>query len=269
MLRRIDRVILRVPALAGAVHYYRDVLGLKLLREEKKAAAFLMADGVTELVLRDDPEQTSEEILYLVDDVRALYEKRKELKLTFAHPPRQAARGFRAAVKDPFGNVLLLLDRTTEGAGAGAVEDAAAGESLFPGVEARVAPKRDLLAQIYEQIGRTADDLPYTPQFERLHSLYAAQHADPKPTRQEVWRHLLNLRKAGKLPRLGEATSPAPELSAEQTENLKSLLGLLIGKRDRLPYSERFDEIVNEFNKMQPRPLSPHLVWRLVARLAK
>ena len=32
---------------------------------------------------------------------------------------------------------------------------------------------------------------------------------------------------------------------------------------------ETFDEIVNQFNKTQGRPLSPHLVWRLVATLAK
>ena len=37
----------------------------------------------------------------------------------------------------------------------------------------------------------------------------------------------------------------------------------------RLPYTERFDQIVDEFNKSLPRRLSPHLVWRLVATLAK
>ena len=35
------------------------------------------------------------------------------------------------------------------------------------------------------------------------------------------------------------------------------------------PYTKRFDELVDEFNKSQDRPLSPHLVWRLVATLAK
>ena len=46
-------------------------------------------------------------------------------------------------------------------------------------------------------------------------------------------------------------------------------LGADIGKRDRLPYSKRFDQIVDEFNRTQPRAISPHLVWRLVATLAK
>ncbi len=269
MLRRIDRVILRVPNLKSAVGYYRDVLGLRLVREDARAASFLMADAATELVLRPDPDQPAEEIYYLVDDVRAIYARRAELKLKFVQAPRQVARGFKAAVRDPFGNVLLLLDRTTESAGNSIVEDASAAGSLFPGIEAPVAPKRDLLARLYEQIGRTADDLPYTPQFEELFLQYAAQHAEPKPTRREVWRHLLNLRKGGKLPRLGEAATAPPAVSVEAQETLRGLLGKDIGKRDRLPYTDRFDRIVDEFNKSQGRPMSPHLVWRLAAKLAK
>ena len=128
--------------------------------------------------------------------------------------------------------------------------------------------KADALAAIYESIGRTADDLPYTPHFESLYSSYAGQ-LDTKPTRQEVWRHLLNLRKAGKLPKLGEARSRPPKVDPEHATLLRELLGEEIGKRDRLPYTERFDQLVNDFNKTQQRRLSPHLVWRLVATLAK
>ena len=47
------------------------------------------------------------------------------------------------------------------------------------------------------------------------------------------------------------------------------MLGEDIGRRDRLPYTERFDKLVDRFNQTQKRPLSPHLVWRLVAKLAK
>lgn len=269
MLRRIDRVILRVPALQSAVHYYQNVLGMKPQRQDAQAASFVMADGMTELVLRADPDQPAEEIYYLVDDVRALYERREELKLKFAGPPRQAARGYRAAVRDPFGNVLLLLDRTTETAGAAAVEDAATPTMLFAGIDPQIPAKRDLLIKLYEEVGRTADDLPYTPQFEKLFDLYGAQHHDPRPTRREVWRHLLNLRKGGKLPKLGEARSSSPEITSDDQQKLRELLGTDIGKRDRLPYTDRFDKLIDEFNKTQPRPISPHMIWRLVARLAK
>jgi catechol 2,3-dioxygenase-like lactoylglutathione lyase family enzyme len=269
MLRRIDRIILRVESLPSAVQYYRDVLGLKLLRHDPKVAAFQMSDGQTELILRADPDQPAEEIYFLVDDVRDLYARRSDLKLKFVQPPRQAAHGYRAAVKDPFGNVLLLLDRSTESAGSTTVEDASAPTALFPGIESRIPTKRTLLIQIYEQIARTADDLPYTPQFEQLFNLYSSQIPPPKPTHQEVWRHLLNLRKGGKLPRLGEARSDPIQISPDAEATLRKLLGTDIGKRDRLPYTDRFDKLVDQFNQSQSRPLSPHLVWRLVAKLSK
>ena len=273
MLRKIDRLILRVPSLPAAVNYYRDVLGLKLFRQEARVVSFRLADGATELVLHADPDLPAEAAYFLVDDVRDLYRKRAALKLTFSGPPSPAARGFRAAVKDPFGNVLLLLDRSTESAGGSAattIEDAKAlTPALFPDVEPFVKAKPDTLIALYAKTGRTADDLPYTPHFETLYSAYAAAFGPTKPTRQEVWRHLLNTRKRGKLPKLGEARSKPPQVSDDALEVLKGLLGKDIGKRDRLPYTDRFEQLVNEFNKTQPRPLSPHLVWRLVATLAK
>jgi catechol 2,3-dioxygenase-like lactoylglutathione lyase family enzyme len=269
MFRRIDRIILRVAALPGAVRYYRDVLGMKPVRQDNRAASFLMKDGETEIVLRADADQPAEEIYYLVDDVRDLYRRRDELQLKFVRPPRQSARGYLAAVKDPFGNVLMVLDRSTAASGASVAEDGAAPAALFAGVEAAVPAKRQILIQLYQQVGRTADDLPYTPDFEKLYGPYAGQHPEPRPTRREVWRHLLNLRKSGKLPKLGEARSPSPDVSAGDEQIVRELLGEDIGRRDRLPYTERFDKLVDDFNQTQKRPLSPHLVWRLVAKLAK
>jgi len=269
MLRKVDRLILRVPGLASAVAYYRDVLGLKLIRQDGRVANFRLADGSTDLVLHSDPDLPAEATYYLVDDVREVYKRRADLKLTFTAPPTAVSRGYRAAVKDPFGNVLLLLDRTTEHASARHIEDAGTSEALFPGVEPRVPAKRDELSAAYQQIGRTADDLPYTPHFEKLYGIYTAAYPEPKPTRAEVWRHLLNLRKGAKLPKLGEARSVPPPVSEEDRLRLREMLGPDIGKRDRLPYTKRFDEIVDTFNRTQPRPVSPHLVWRLVATLAK
>ncbi|HEX8915238.1 MAG TPA: VOC family protein [Humisphaera sp.] len=271
MLRKVDRIVLRVAGLPAAVAYYRDVLKMTPLRQEARIAAFKLGDDGAELILHTDPDLPGEATYYLVDDVRALYAKRAELKLTFVSPPKQAARGYRATVRDPFGTVLLILDRTTEQqAGKAVVEDAKAPGALFAGVEAETKSKGkpEVLIREYEKIGRTADDLPYTPHFETIFRGYGAQ-LDPPPTRQEVWRQLLNLRKAGKLPKMGEAKSKPPEVSPEHKAKLREMLGADIGKRDRLPYSPRFDQLVDQFNKTQPRPLSPHLVWRLVATLAK
>ena len=269
MLRKVDRVLLRVPSLPGAVSYYRDVLGLTLVRHEGKIASFRLGDGGAELVLHDDPDLPAEATYYLVDDVRDLYRRRAALKLTFTGPPTPAARGFRATVKDPFGSVLLLLDRTNETAGSKVVEDGKVAGGLFAGIEPAAKPKRDVLIALYEKVGRTADDLPYTPHFESLYKDYAAHYGQTPPTRQEVWRHLLNIRKRGILPKLGEARSKPPDVDEVSARALRAMLGKDIGKRDRLPYTKRFDAIVDEFNTSQARPLSPHLVWRLVATLAK
>ena len=270
MLLRVDRILIRVPGLESAVRYYRDVLGMKLIKQDARLATLALADGLTELVLHIDPDLPDQAIYYLVDEVRDLYRRRAELKLQFVTAPQQVTRGHRAVVKDPFGNVLMLIDRTAEGTTATtAPEDTKAPGALFAGVEEQAAPvDREQLSQIYQSIGRTADDLPYTSQFETLYQRYIVGK-DPKPTKQDVWRHLLNHRKGGKLPKLGEAKSRPPVIEPELRERLRVMLGSDIGKRDRLPYTERFDTIVDEFNKSLARPLSPHLVWRLVATLAK
>src|SRR5215212_3825025 len=268
MLLRIDRVMVRVPNVPAAVKFYCEVMGLKLIKEQKGVAALRFAHGEGEMVLHDDPDLPAGEIYYLVDDVRALFEKRAELKLNFVQPPKVAGRGYRAALRDPYGNVMILVDRSS--GGGDAVEDGKAPGALFSGVEEKIEVKREELIRVYEQIGRTADDLPYTPDFEKLHAAYCAQHREKKPQKHETWRHLLNLRKAGKLPKLGEARSKAPEIDDDQKQKLRELIGEDIGRRDRLPYTEKFDSIVDRFNKLRGgRSLSPHLVWRLVATLAK
>lgn len=268
MLRRVDRILLRVPGIESAVRYYRDVLGMKVLKQEKAIATLRFADDESELVLHTDPDLPAEGVYYLVDNVRELYEKREALKLTFANAPTRISRGYRASIRDPFGNHIAILDRSLE-AGSQTEDTRPSGGSLFAGVETRVETKRHALIRIYEKVARTADDLPYTPHFESLYNAYVQHHADPKPTRQETWRHLLNLRKGGKLPKLGEAKSRPPPISPEDRQRLREMLGDDIGRRDRLPYTDRFNDLVNQFNTTQPRPLSPHLVWRLVATLAK
>jgi catechol 2,3-dioxygenase-like lactoylglutathione lyase family enzyme len=267
VLKKVDRILLRVESLEAAIHYYRDTLGLKLVKHDPRLASFKLEDGETELVLHADADLPDQATYYLVDDLKDIYQRRDELKLKFVSPPSPVSRGLRATVKDPFGNVMLLLDRSA--AQTQAIEDGKAPGSLFAGVEQRVAVKKDLLIKVYEQIGRTADDLPYTPHFETLYQAYAAAHGQPPPTHGEVWRHLLNLRKAAKLPKLGPARSLPPEVAPEERTRLREMLGQDIGKRDRLPYTDRFDRLVDEFNSAQARKLSPHLVWRLVATLAK
>lgn len=264
MLRKLDRILIRVPQIEGAVRYYRDAMGLTLVREDEHVAVLKFPETSAEIVLHDDSELPAEGIYFLVDDVREMYDRREELKLTFIAAPSETSRGFRAIVKDPFGTVLQLVDHKRD-----PKEPEAPVGLLFEGAEPRVAPRKKLLIELYEKVNRTADDLPYTPHFEQLYEPYSAAHPDPKPSRAEVWRHLLNLRKSKQLPKLGEAPTKPPPLPGESIAHLKSLIGTDMGKRDRLPYTDRFDQLVDQFNKTLQRPLSPHLIWRAVATLAK
>ena len=273
MLQQVDRILLRVPQLEAALRFYRDVLGLKVLRQDARLASLKLADSNTELVLHVDDDLPAEAVYFRVANVRELYQNREKLRLNFISVPVAVSRGYRGTVKDPFGNIMLLLDRTAEDAGKSIVEDAKPPGMLFADAPARQSTKAEVLIKVYTQINRTADDLPYTPHFETLYQTYCKAFDTP-PTRQETWRHLLNLRKKkGNLPKVGEARSIPPPLEPEEKQRLLDLmhkiLGPSIGKRDRLPYSKEFDELVDTFNKTQRRPISPHIVWRLVATMAK
>ncbi|MFI5379787.1 MAG: VOC family protein [Tepidisphaerales bacterium] len=275
MFRRVDRVVLRVPALKAAVKFYCEALGLELLREDSRLASLRMPDGQTELIVHCDPDLPAEAVYYLVDDVRGLYARREQLGIAFTSPPAAGSRGYRAAIRDPGGHVLLIVDRVLEMAAqsthatAPAIEDPVPSGALFPGIKPQVKVDRELLVSTYVGIGRTADDLPYTPDFERLYGAVCAAHKHEKPTREDVWRTLLTVRKAGKLPKLGEARSRPPEISGEERRWWIEHLGDEMGRRDRLPYSGKFEQLVDEFNCGRRRALSPHLAWRLVATLAK
>lgn len=267
MFRGVDRILVRVSNLASATGFYRDTLGLRLIRESRGLSVFALGDSGVELMLHDDPDLPAEGTFLLVDDVRDLYARRAAMKLQFVAPPARVARGYRAAVKDPYGSVLLLIDRST--ASGISEEDARTPAGLFPGIAPRAAVRREKLISIYARIGRTADDLPYTPHFESLYEQYVADAPEPKPDRAEVWRHLLTIRKGGKLPKLGEATSKPPTLTAEEKSLLRELVGKDLGKRDRLPYTRRFEEIGDAFIAARKAGISPHHLWRAIATLAK
>lgn len=132
----------------------------------------------------------------------------------------------------------------------------------------------DLLISVYQKQGRTLDDLPYTNAFETLYtSMYGeAEDAAGQPTRAQVFHRLHNLRKAGKLPRMGRAVGERPRIDAEQEQVLIELVEQEVGaisKRDQLLYTPGFETVCTAFNAKAGLTLSHHAIWRLVAKLAK
>jgi hypothetical protein len=61
-------------------------------------------------------------------------------------------------------------------------------------------PFDDLLIDLYLQKGRPVDELAYTNEFDMIYDALKCQ-GDTR-TKSEVFRRLLNLRKAGQLPRV-------------------------------------------------------------------
>lgn len=139
---------------------------------------------------------------------------------------------------------------------------------LFQQAQAREDPDTRLIAA-YEAEGRTLDDLPYTDSFGRIHdSVHLALGTDERGTLHRLY----NLRKAGRLPRLGRAASPPLRINPEEEDVLTELLAEAIGRlggRDRLPYTPTFDTVAERFTAATGRQLSPHDLWRLIAKVAK
>lgn len=130
----------------------------------------------------------------------------------------------------------------------------------------------ELLVSVYARQGRTLDDLPYTEQFERIYEAMTGGDVSASLSRQVLFHRLHNLRKAGKLPRLGKAQGARPRLNPEQETILAELVCEHVGelsKRDQLLYTEAFDTIVNTFNTRAGLNLSAHDAWRIIAKLAK
>lgn len=167
-------------------------------------------------------------------------------------------------------------------AGAGASNSAPSTPPLLFGDDAGEAndgtasPTRHAAAGLegviakYTAIGRTLDDLPYTPEFEQL--LNEAKRTHPAIGARELLRRLRNLRKQGGLPTVGRAPSLAVRLEPSEETWLKAQVERVcgtLGQRDQLPYDQRFDELLERFNAHTGRTLDPHTLWRLVAKLAK
>lgn len=142
-----------------------------------------------------------------------------------------------------------------------------------PHTKARKEATEKRLIDAYASVGRTLDDLPYTPEFERVYSLATAgETAADVPSRQDIFKRMHNLRKAAKMPALGKAASTPPKVSSEVEAWLRDAVVAAVGslgQRDQLPYSDVFEQIVAELNQKTGQDIQPHDAWRLVAKIAK
>ena len=109
IFRKIDCYLLKAPDLDAAVDFYGAQLGLELLWRNQSAAGFALPESDAEVVVHT---QVGPETDLLVDDVREAHARLLAAGATGIQPPFEIAIGMCAVVKDPFGNVLTILDQS-------------------------------------------------------------------------------------------------------------------------------------------------------------
>lgn len=110
LFKKIDCLLLPVPDLNEALGFYRDKLGHELVWRTKTAAGLRLSESDTELVLHTEFEESETDIL--VDSADEASKKFVEIGGTLVKEPFDIQIGRCAMVKDPFGNILVLLDMT-------------------------------------------------------------------------------------------------------------------------------------------------------------
>ena len=105
LFRGVDAVLLRVPDLAEGIRFYEG-LGHRLRWRTEAQAGLSMADG-TELVVSTAQDAETD---LLVEDVPAALRQVVAAGGTVTAGPIELAVGRLAVVRDPFGNVLTLVD---------------------------------------------------------------------------------------------------------------------------------------------------------------
>jgi lactoylglutathione lyase len=107
LFRKLDNILLQVSDLDAAVSFYSEGLGHPLLWRDRNAAGFALPETDAELVVH---LQIGPETDILVEDVENAARRFVEAGGTIVEPPFDIAIGRCARVRDPFGNVLVILD---------------------------------------------------------------------------------------------------------------------------------------------------------------
>ncbi len=109
LFKKADAVIVRVPSLDEGLAFYCGKLGHILLWRNETMAALGMSESDTEFVLSTDIGAETDLLVESVDEATAQIESAGGVIIT---GPSDIPVGKVAVVKDPFGNLLTLVDLT-------------------------------------------------------------------------------------------------------------------------------------------------------------
>jgi predicted enzyme related to lactoylglutathione lyase len=113
-MKGYDNYFLPVDDMDSAIHYYANVLGLKMKFNfaEKGMAAFHVGDEEPAIILKDINKHADAKpaIWLVVDDVPAEYERLKAKGVRFLTEPFKIGTGMSVEFEDEFGNRLGITD---------------------------------------------------------------------------------------------------------------------------------------------------------------
>ena len=109
LFRKLDNLMLRVADLDAAIVFYRDKLGHQLLWRDEVSAGLELREDDAELVLHC---QIGPETDIVVDDADRAFKRFLEAGGDPVQPPFDISIGRCARVRDPFGNVIVMLDQS-------------------------------------------------------------------------------------------------------------------------------------------------------------
>jgi lactoylglutathione lyase len=109
LFRKLDNLLLRVADLDAAIAFYRDRLGHRVLWRSGEAVGFALSDTDAELVVHLHIGPETDVVVEDVDRALALF---LSAGGEAVEPPFDIAIGRCARVRDPFGNLLVILDNS-------------------------------------------------------------------------------------------------------------------------------------------------------------
>lgn len=108
LFQKIDCLQLYVPNLEQGINYYHENLGLPIAWKTETAVAFLLGDGIGELVIQNKDKWNETDVK--VERVEDAVEKIMTAGGKVIHGPFDIAVGKCAVVADPWENQIVLLD---------------------------------------------------------------------------------------------------------------------------------------------------------------
>ena len=108
LIRKVDCVRVYVPELEAGLSFYRDRLGHQLIWRTKTAAGLRLPESEAELVVQAErPEPETDLLVDSADEAATFFEQAGGKIIV---PPFDIQIGRCVVVKDPWGNMLVLLD---------------------------------------------------------------------------------------------------------------------------------------------------------------